>query len=219
MRVLSTQAQCLWMRRILKQVQITKNTPIGLFVQKQNIISKDRAEHGKKPLKDDDDSEPPMKNTKQSTTDPECGLFHKGEHKAEFAYTAHTVCDKHHFVLDAGVAAGNVHDSVMFDGLCRNVLAKFPEIEMVGIDIGYKTPWIIKQIFDSGKLPATPYKKPMTKKGFFKSTNIRITKVTIVSSVRITWFSDIQQRTRKVTENTRVILTFAGSAHISRNAR
>ena len=56
-------------------------------------INRDRAGHGKKPLKDDDDNdgEPPAKNIKQSTTDPECGLFHKGEHKVEFAYTAHTV--------------------------------------------------------------------------------------------------------------------------------
>ena len=133
-------------------------------------INRDRAEHGKKPLKDDDDNddEPPAKNIKQSATDPECGLFHKGEHKVEFAYTAHTVCDKHNFVLSADVAAGNVHDSVMFDDLYKEVVAKFPEIEMVGIDSGYKTPWIMKQIFDSGRLPATPYKRPMTKKGFFK---------------------------------------------------
>jgi transposase len=133
-------------------------------------INKDRAEHGKKPLKDDDDNdnEPPMKNIKQSTTDPECGLFHKGEHKVEFAYTAHTACDKNNFVLGVDVSAGNVHDSVMFDSLYRNVLAKFPEIDMVGMDSGYKTPWIMKQVFDSGRLPATPYKRPMTKQGFFK---------------------------------------------------
>lgn len=143
-------------------------------------INKDRSEHGKKPLKDDkkdnnDDgnnnsgsSSSGTKNIKKSTTDPECGLFHKGEHKVQFAYTAHTACDKHNFILDVDVAAGNVHDSVMFDGLYKKVISKFPEAEMVGIDSGYKTPWIMKQIFDSGRLPATPYKRPMTKKGFFK---------------------------------------------------
>lgn len=135
-------------------------------------INRDRAEHGKKPLKDDNDDDTDngqaTKNIKTSTTDPECGLFHKGEHKVEFAYTAHTACDKHNFVLSCNVSAGNIHDSVMFDGVYNNILAKFPEIEMVGIDSGYKTPWIMKQIFDSGRLPATPYKRPMTKKGFFK---------------------------------------------------
>lgn len=131
-------------------------------------IEKDRENHGKKPLKNKDDEEPPTKNIKKSTTDPDCGLFHKGEHKVEFAYTAHTACDKHNFILDVDISAGNVHDSVMFDGLYKNVLTKFPEIEMVAIDSGYKTPWIMKQIFDSNRLATTPYKRPMTKKGFFK---------------------------------------------------
>jgi len=132
-------------------------------------IEADRAAHGKKPLKDkDDDDSPPTKSVKMSTTDPECGLFHKGEHKVEFAYTVHTACDKHNFILGFDVSAGNVHDSVMFDVLYRNVLAKFPEIEMVALDAGYKTPWIMKQIFDSGRLPCTPYKRPMTKDGFFR---------------------------------------------------
>ena len=144
-------------------------------------INKDRSEHGKKPLKEDktdDDgdgnrnhsgsSSADTKNIKKSTTDPECGLFHKGEHKIEFAYTAHTACDKHNFILDVDVAPGNLHDSVMFDALYKKVIEKFPETEMVGIDSGYKTPWIMKQIFDSGRLSATPYKRPMTKQGFFK---------------------------------------------------
>ena len=131
-------------------------------------IEADRATHGKKPLKDKDDDDPPTKNVKMSTTDPECGLFHKGEHKVEFAYTVHTACDKHNFILGFDVSAGNVHDSVMFDGLYRNVLARFPEIEMVAVDAGYKTPWIMKQVFDSGRLPSTPYKCPMTKDGFFR---------------------------------------------------
>jgi hypothetical protein len=138
----------------------------------QKEIEKDREEHGKKPPKDGGDPNPrggePTKTVKQSTTDPDCGLFHKGEHKKEFAYTTHVACDQHNFVLGADVSAGNVHDSVMFDGLYRNVLASFPEIEMVALDSGYKTPWIMKQVFDSKRLPSTPYKCPMTKEGFFK---------------------------------------------------
>jgi len=71
-------------------------------------------------------------------------------------------------VLGAQVSAGNVHDSVMFDGLYKALLERFPEVKMLGIDSGYKTPWILKQVFDSGRLPATPYKRPMTKEGFFR---------------------------------------------------
>ena len=133
-------------------------------------IEADREAHGKKPLKsrDDDDENPPTKHIKQSTTDPESGAFHKGEHEKMFAYTAHVACDKNNFVLDCDVSPGNMHDSVMFDGLYKRVTEKFPEVQGVSVDAGYKTPWIMKQIFDSGKLPCTPYKRPMTKKGFFK---------------------------------------------------
>jgi len=135
----------------------------------QKEIEKDREAHGKKPPKPPkDNGDPPTKTVKQSTTDPECGVFHKGEHKKEFAYTTHVACDKHNFVLGADVSAGNIHDSVMFDGLYHNVLTRFPEIEMTALDSGYRTPWIMKQIFDSGRLPSVPYKSPMTKEGFFR---------------------------------------------------
>ncbi len=135
----------------------------------QKEIEKDREEHRKKPPKPPKDSgDPPTKTVKQSKTDPECGLFHKGEHKKEFAYTTHAACDKHDFVLSADVSAGNIHDSVMFDGLFRDVLAKFPEMKMAALDSSYRPPWIMKQIFDSGRLPSVPYKRPMTKEGFFR---------------------------------------------------
>ena len=65
------------------------------------------------------------------------------------------------------MAPGNVHDSEMFDGLYKKVIGNFPETEMAGIDSGYKTTWMMRQVFDSVRLPATPYKRPMTKLGFF----------------------------------------------------
>lgn len=58
--------------------------------QLKEEINADRAEHGKKPLKDKDDdpkggSTGGEKEIKESTTDPESGWFHKGEHKQVFA--------------------------------------------------------------------------------------------------------------------------------------
>ena len=127
-------------------------------------VNQDRETHGKKPF--DDDPKPPQEKTIiESTTDPESGVFHKGEHKKCFAYEAHTVCDKHNFILDVTVTPGNVHDSVAFDKLYRHVTARFPEIQAVTMDAGYKTPWICKQIFDDGRIPSLPYKRPMTKQG------------------------------------------------------
>ena len=135
--------------------------------QLNDEINADRESHGKKPLKDKEDENPPTKNIKKSTTDPDCGIFHKGEHKVEFAYTTHVACDKNNFVLDCDVAPGNVHDSVMFDDLYANIIEKFPEVEAVAVDSAYKNPWIMKQIFDSGRVPCTPYKRHAGKRGFF----------------------------------------------------
>ena len=131
-------------------------------------INEDRAAHGKKPLKEKENSEK-TKEITISKTDPDCGLFHKGEHKVVFAYTAHTACDKHNFVLGTTVTPGNVHDSAVFDKVYDDVKEKFDEIEAVAVDAGYKTPWICKKVLDDNKEIMTPYKAPMTKKGFFKS--------------------------------------------------
>lgn len=134
-------------------------------------VDADRAAHGKKPLKKDDDdddtpSAPPEEKTViESTTDPECGVFHKGEHKKCFAYEAHTVCEKRGYVLEVEVTPGNVHDSVAFDPVFQWLIEHYPEVEVVTADAGYKTPWICKQVIDSGRTPSLPYKRPMTKKG------------------------------------------------------
>ncbi|WP_407308942.1 transposase [Desulfosporosinus sp. SB140] len=109
-------------------------------------IERDRAEHGKKPLKkdgSDDDTTPSTPETKtvlQSQVDPESGLSHKGKHKKRFAYVANTACDQHNFVVDFVVGAGNLHDSVMFDELYEKLLVKVPEVKVITVDSAYKTP-------------------------------------------------------------------------------
>ena len=147
-------------------------------------VNADREEHGKKPFHDDDDKEPPksskpdkntskkklarrkkMKTVTKSITDPESGLFVKGDHKRQFAYEAHTACDKNGYVLETVVTPGNVHDSVAFDDVYDKVTEKFPEVETVVADSAYKTPHICKKIFDDGRVLSTAYKRPMTKKG------------------------------------------------------
>lgn len=129
-------------------------------------INEDRESHDKKPF---DETKPPKdKEITQSTTDPESGVFHKGEHKKCFAYTAQTGCDKNGYVMDVTVNPGNVHDSVAFDGLYDRLTEKNPEIKTVVADAGYKTPWISKKVLDDGRIPVLPYKRPMSKKDFFK---------------------------------------------------
>ncbi len=53
-----------------------------------------------------------------STTAPESGMFHKGEYN--------TTCDKHNFVLETTITAGNVHDNIAFDALYDKVPERFP---------------------------------------------------------------------------------------------
>jgi len=129
-------------------------------------VNEDRAEHGKKPFDDGPAGrEAETRTVTVSTTDPESGLFHKGEHKKCFAYGAHTVCDRNNFVLGVEVTPGNVHDSVVFDSVYEELKKHYPQVRVITADAGYKTPWICKQIIDDGKLPSLPYRRPMTKKG------------------------------------------------------
>ena len=140
-------------------------------------INEDREREGKKPIKEKDDSNNPpstggggdVKEIKESTSDPESGWFHKGEHKQVFAYAIETACDKHGWILDYTVNPGNLHDSRTFKGL-------YDKIKNIGIktliaDAGYKTPAIAKLLIDDNITPLFPYKRPMTKQGFFKKTD------------------------------------------------
>ena len=152
--------------------RVKKEIPVAAKRYQEQLdaeIEADREAHGKKPLKkkDDDDGSTParQKTVTESTTDPDSGVLQKGEHRKCFAYEAHTVCDRRGYVLETEVTAGNVHDSVAFDAVFQRLTEHYPEARVVTADAGYKTPWICKQIFDSGRIPSLPYKRPMTKKG------------------------------------------------------
>jgi len=147
-------------------------------------VNADREAHGKEPF---DDDEPPKSGGKKrrdntsrkklarrkkektrtvikSVTDPDCGMFVKGEHQRQFAYEAHTACDQNGFVLESVVTPGNVHDSVAFDDVYDRITETFPEIETVVADSAYKTPHICKRVFGDGRVLSTAYKRPQTMK-------------------------------------------------------
>ena len=147
----------------------------ALFYEEQlkKEITDDRVEHGKKPLKDknDDDDENgggtgDVKEEKRSTTDPDSGWFHKGEHKQVFAYSIETACDKNGWILGYTINKGNFHDSRTFKGLYDRLRAF--SIEKLIADAAYKTPAIAKLLIDDNIDPIFPYKRPQTKDGFFK---------------------------------------------------
>jgi transposase len=143
------------------KVQVQKEAK---HYQKQLLkeINADREAHGKKPFENDDGSNPPeTKEITVSKSDPESGLFHKGEHKKCFAYTAHTACDKNNFVLHTEITPGNVHDSKAFDKVYKKLKKKFGKPEAAVLDAGYKTPWICRKLCKDLVTPVMPYRAPM----------------------------------------------------------
>ena len=143
--------------------------------QLRKEVNAEREKLGKKPIEDDDSEDHPQSGGDSqekvektvSTTDPDCGMFVKGEHERQFAYEAHTACDKRGFVLGVEVTAGNVHDSVAWDKVYDEVTKKF-DVEFVAMDAGYKTPWIAKKTLDDGKVPVLPYTRYTGNKDRYK---------------------------------------------------
>lgn len=158
--------------------QVTKTAKV-YTEQLLNEVNDERAKLGKKAVKteDDDENDPPagggtVERT-VSTTDPECGMFVKGEHEKQFAYEAHTACDKKGYVLGVEVTAGNIHDSIAFDPLYEQVTARFPQAAYFAMDSAYKTPWIAKRVIDDGRVPVLPYKSQGYKPGRYKPWEYR----------------------------------------------
>ena len=139
--------------------------------QLREEVNAEREKLGKAPIEEKKD--PPASDGGRiertlSTTDPESGMFVKGEHERQFAYEAHTACDRKGFVLEVEVTAGNIHDSVAWDALYDQVTRRFPEAKFVTMDAGYKTPWIAKKVLDDGRIPVLPYSNHHYKAGQYK---------------------------------------------------
>ena len=176
-----------------KKIVVAKKAARYYDEQLRKEINLDREEHSKKPLKDDtkdsdddngeneiDDGEDAndsskaaatksdeVREIKVSTTDPESGWFHKGEHKEVFAYSIESACDRYGWMLGYTVHPGNEHDSKTFPAIYEKLKESFAPYYIVA-DAGYKTPAIAKMLLDDNVTPVFPYKRPMTKEGFFK---------------------------------------------------
>lgn len=130
-----------------------------------NEINEIRLNEGKKEFIFENEQEITKK---ESVTDPESGYYVKGEHEKCFAYSAQTACDKNGYVLGTVVVPGNVHDSQSFHDLYEETIKDNDNIKNVVADAAYKTPVIAKVVHDDNKELIAPYKRPMTKDGYFK---------------------------------------------------
>ncbi len=150
---------------IKKQV---KKSTCRYLAELEHDINRDRAAHGKKPMKPDA-SEPEVKEMKVSTTDPESGYMVREGKPEGFFYLDHrTVDGKNNIITDAHVTPASLHDSVPYLGRLDRQRERFGfEVKAVGLDAGYFTPAICKGLEDREIFGAIAYRTPNHKKGYF----------------------------------------------------
>jgi len=122
-------------------------------------INSIRESEGKKPLASR--KEENLKVIKISNNDPDAGYYVKSEREKQFAYSAHTCCDKYGYIVDFHLTPGNVHDSTQLVPMIDRLESKKLLPRYVAVDSGYKTPHNAKYLLDKEILPAMPYKHPM----------------------------------------------------------
>ena len=124
-------------------------------------IEDDRAEHGKKPLKDKP-REPVQKETKVSRTDPESGyMVRDGKPKGFFYLDHRTVDGRLGIITDTHATPANLHDSIVYLGRLDRQCQRFGfDVGAVGLDAGYATSGIAKGLEDRRILGVTGYRRP-----------------------------------------------------------
>ena len=156
-------------KKKFQKVQVARTAKVYEQQLRQEVAA-EREKLGKK----NDDDEPTSGSggttvsKTVSTTDPDCGMFVKGSHKRQFAYEAHTACDRHGWILGVEVTAGNVSDSTAWDAVYDQVTNRFPEAKFIVMDAGYKTPWIAKKTLEDSRIPILPYTRYKGRKDRFR---------------------------------------------------
>jgi hypothetical protein len=105
-----------------------------------------------------------------SNTDKDAGMLYKSEKDKMFAYNSTVICDNNNYALTVDVNPSNMHDSIAFYPTFDKFVNKFSNNmpEYFAGDAAYITPHICKTIIDLDMIPCMPYKRPMTKEGYFK---------------------------------------------------
>jgi hypothetical protein len=142
-------------------------------------IEKERIEHEKKPLKrkddDDDQNIHPTKEIKQSTTDPQSGFMHRDGKPKGFFYLDHrTVDSKQNIITDVYVTPGNMNDVDPYIERLKTQISKFGfETECVGLDAGYNTNYICRDLSHMGIHAAMGYRRGCQPKGKYGKYKFR----------------------------------------------
>lgn len=121
------------------------------FEDLDEAVSADRKDHGKKPLPDrddDDKADPPAKSIKSSLTDPDSGFMHRDRKPQGFFYLDHRSVDSYrNIITDVYVTPANVNDATPYIERLDAQIDKFGfEVEAVGIDAGYESVGLLRQL-------------------------------------------------------------------------
>lgn len=151
----------------LKEVSVS---PKDYLDELDKDIDQDRIEHHKKPLKKE--HQPEIKSIKVSKTDPESGFMVRDGKPKGFFYLDHrTVDSRENIITDVYVTPGNVNDVDPIVSRVDVQKEKFGfDINYIGLDAGYFTNLVLKQLLERNIKPAVAYRLGPHKKGLFTKT-------------------------------------------------
>jgi transposase len=106
----------------------------------------------------------------KSIIDPDAGILYKDEKEKMVAYNTTVIGDKNNYVVAYDVNPSNMHDSKAFYPAYKKFKDRFgtERTNYEALDAAYITPHICKTLIEDGIIPCMPYKRPMTKKDYFK---------------------------------------------------
>lgn len=106
----------------------------------------------------------------KSNIDPDAGILYKDEKEKMVAYNTSIISDKRNYILAYDTNPSNMHDSKSFYPTYK----KFKEVfgtnktDYFAGDAAYITTHICKTVIEDNIKLCLPYKRPMTKKEYFK---------------------------------------------------
>ena len=161
----STRIQANANKRVFTREMAYKETKL-YQKELEKEINDSRIAEGKRPFGSTSRQEVTYR--KISQVDPESGYYVKTEREKQFAYSAHTVCDEHGFILNVIVTPGNVHDSRLLVPQVERIRVRNFSFHGVAADAAYKTSWNTKYLMDHQLRPIVPYTRPEGKKDYLE---------------------------------------------------
>lgn len=159
-----------------------QQTPSAYLAELDAAVDADRAAHGKKPFKRDDDQDgghgsvpADTREIKRSRTDPDSGYMVREDKPRGFFYLDHRTVDaKHAIITDTHVTPGSVHDSQPYLARLDRQRKRFGfEVQAVGLDAGYFTPAVCQGLEDRNIAGVMGYRTPNHKAGMFYKREYR----------------------------------------------